>query len=652
MKLDELKTFGPSGYYDVKSQLQRHIYNRSEKAFAAGDLARDAITSTRALKLRQEFIRKQFIKCIGRLPDWKGDLNAKVVGTVTENRLRIEKIIFQSRPNVFVTADLYIPDKIKKPSAAVLFLCGHHQQAKHEPEYQIVCRHMAAAGLIVLAQDPVGQGERLSYYEQDINASTIQWGVAEHDYAGQQCLAVGDSIAKYFLHDAMRGIDYLCSRTEVDPKRIGVTGNSGGGTQTCMMMLADRRIAAAAPGTFVMNRQSYMYTGGAQDAEQIWPGLSAQGIDHEDIILSMAPRPVRVLAVKYDFFPIEGTRRTVKRCKRFWKMHDCVECLDIVEDTSVHMYTPRLARSAAEFFAKHLLGKKKLAIDERTIKAIAPEKLWCTRSGNVRGEIPKARFVFEENLDRVKELRKRPAKGSAQHRNKALTWLAEQVYRCRGSGEINPRIYCSANIEEIRFETAFWFSQTDIINSGVLFRHLHNKSVLHVTIALWNGGTTNIAEHFDWIRSTCAENRAVLVLDVTGMGQLEPNPLNGYPPRASYGVIHKFSDDLVWLDDSLAAMRTYDVIRAVDVLKFWPGLDSNGVYVYACDRQGVYGELAAAIDKRIRKIKTVKNMLSYASWVTSRHYDSFDARSLIIPGMLKYCDLLDIRKWNGDVYHR
>ena len=163
----------------------------------------------------------------------------------------------------------------------------------------------------MLAQDPVGQGERLSYFEPDTKNNPVGVVTRDHDYAGAQGRFLGDALARYMLHDAMRGIDYLISRPEVDPAKIGVTGNSGGGTQTSLVMLVDPRVVAAAPATFIMNRDTYQRTGQPQDAEQIWPGFTGAGLDHEDILLAMAPKPVCVLAVTSDFFPIEGTRRTV-----------------------------------------------------------------------------------------------------------------------------------------------------------------------------------------------------------------------------------------------------------------------------------------------------------------------------------------------------
>jgi dipeptidyl aminopeptidase/acylaminoacyl peptidase len=244
-------------YYAARDQLQRHVYRRSEEAFIKGDQDRDAIRTVQELRKRQAWIRRQFIASIGGLPESHCPLKSQVTGVHQDQGFSIQKVIFQSRLRHYVTANLYLPDGLAKPTGAVQFLCGHAAEGKAYPNYQTVCRALASAGLIVLAQDPIGQGERWSYYDPALKATTVPILTIEHDYVGAQCLALGDSLARYFLHDAMRGIDYLLTRPEVDPQRIGVTGNSGGGTQTAMMMLADPRISAAAPGTFLMNRHAY-----------------------------------------------------------------------------------------------------------------------------------------------------------------------------------------------------------------------------------------------------------------------------------------------------------------------------------------------------------------------------------------------------------
>lgn len=113
------------------------------------------------------------------------------------------------------------------------------------------------------------------------------------------------------MNDQMRAIDYMLTRPEIDPKRIGITGNSGGGTQTVSMMVCDDRIAAAAPATFLTGMREFLYTGMSQDMEQMWPACVEYGFDHVNSLMLFAPKPVAVLALTSDFFPIEGTRKSV-----------------------------------------------------------------------------------------------------------------------------------------------------------------------------------------------------------------------------------------------------------------------------------------------------------------------------------------------------
>lgn len=647
MLLNELEQFSPAHYvFDLRDQLKRHIYGRSKEAFDRGDAARDRLRTSRDLDAYRKAMRRSFVESLGGLPPSDTPLNPRVVGTIQEPGLRIEKVIFESRPKVYVTANLYVPNGITAPRGAVLFLCGHHEQAKHAGEYQIVCRYLAAAGLVVLAQDPVGQGERISYYEKTLGGTTVRWGTLEHDYTGSQCLAVGDTIARYFAHDAMRGIDYLMTRLEVDPKRIGVTGNSGGGTQTCLMMMCDSRIAAAAPATFLMNRETWQLAGGAQDAEQIWPGMTAAGWDHEDVLLMMAPRPVCVLSVTSDFFPIEGTRRTVQRCKRFWKMHGRANDLVLAEDFSTHKYTPTMARTASRFFAKHLLGKQvTLRNRDQEIQLIEPSKLWCTKSGSVRGEIAGARFVFEENADRASELqRQRRSLSAADRRRKGLTWLRERVFAHRKPCELNPRFYLDEQLEDLTVQMCFWWAQEGIFSHAYLFRDFRfTGKKLPVTVAVWDQGTRALQPHIKWLRRTARAGRAVMVLETSGVGALSPNPTTLRDPNGFLGVTHKFNDDLIWLNDSIAALRTYDVIRALDMIAVWPGLDAADIRCYAHGRQGLYGQLAAALDDRIKKIEVIDGMDSYTDWVASRYYNAYDIRSVLIQDILKHVDLPDLK---------
>jgi hypothetical protein len=646
MKFQELESATPANfYYDVRSQLSRFVHKRSDEAFAAGDAARDALKDKASVEARQCAIREHFIKSIGGLPSMETPVNVKVAGEVKGDGFRIEKLIYESRPKNYVTANLYLPENIKGRTGAVLFVCGHAQPAKQYDQYQFVAQSLVLAGLVVLVQDPIGQGERLTYWDANEKKQLVEWGCAEHDHAGLQCLPLGESMARYFLHDSMRSIDVLIGRPEVDAARIGVTGNSGGGTQTSMVMLADTRIAAAAPATFIMNRQTYMYAGGAQDAEQIWPGFSAAGYDHEDILLAMAPKPVRALAVTSDFFPIEGTRRTVQRCKRVWAIYGKESNVDLVEDDYIHAYTKPLARAATQFFAWHLLGGE-YKIDETKIVQRQPEVINCTKSGQVVGEIPDAQSVFEANQVRLQELQKeRNAGGSEALKRAAKTWLKSRVFSQRKTHDLNPRYYHECAVEGLNLTATLcmWWAQDGLLNHGVLLRDSAAKGQkLPLTIAVWDGGSTQLVKHQSWIQATCKTGRAVLVLNVTGAGTLKPNATNMAEVEAPWATLHKIETDLMFLDDDLAAIRTYDVTRALDLAAIAPNIDASKINVYCHGPQGLYGRLAAFIDERIQSVENVEGLKSYSEWVSRRLYDNKGLYPLIIRGMLQHFDLPEI----------
>src|ERR1035438_8676258 len=105
--------------------------------------------------------------------------------------------------------------------------------------------NLARNGIVVLIYDPMGQGERLQYYDEQKKASQVGGPTAEHSEANVAALAIGDGIARYMVNDAMRAVDYLTARKDVDGSRIGALGCSGGGTVTAYFAALDDRVKVA-----------------------------------------------------------------------------------------------------------------------------------------------------------------------------------------------------------------------------------------------------------------------------------------------------------------------------------------------------------------------------------------------------------------------
>jgi len=194
-------------------------------------------------------VREKIQQSFGPWPE-KTPLKPRITGTVERDAYKIENIIFESRPNFLVTANLYIPKGRAFPLPGVVGTCGHSATGKMISVYQSFAQGLARQGYVVLIYDPIGQGERLQYPDENLK-SKVGVGVREHLYAGNQQFLVGEFIGSWRAWDGIRALDYLLSRGEVDPRHVGVTGNSGGGTMTTWLAGVERRWTMAAPSCFV-----------------------------------------------------------------------------------------------------------------------------------------------------------------------------------------------------------------------------------------------------------------------------------------------------------------------------------------------------------------------------------------------------------------
>src|SRR5262249_9565783 len=138
----------------------------------------------------------------------------------------------------------------------------------------------------------------------------------EHTMVGVSSIPLGTSTARYRIWDGMRSLDYLASRPDIDPNRLGCTGNSGGGTLTSYLMALGERIAGAAPSCYLPSLRRLLETIGPQDAEQNIHAQIAFGMDHADYVMMRAPRPTLMCVATRDFFDINGAWNSFRQAKR------------------------------------------------------------------------------------------------------------------------------------------------------------------------------------------------------------------------------------------------------------------------------------------------------------------------------------------------
>ena len=232
---------GLEQFHNIRRMLPSYLNNIGLRMLGERKHRVEQLATIEDVDKRRSYVREQMLKDLGGFPD-RAHLNARVVGVLERTGYRIEKVIFESQPHFYVTANLYLPTTGHPPYPAILYPLGHERGGKTNPTWQQMLGSLATKGFVALTWDPIGQGERLQIFDEDLRESKVGNSTTEHTVVGTQCMLVGDHLARYTIWDGRRALDYLLSRKEVDPARIGLTGNSGGGTHTAYIAALDDRI--------------------------------------------------------------------------------------------------------------------------------------------------------------------------------------------------------------------------------------------------------------------------------------------------------------------------------------------------------------------------------------------------------------------------
>jgi dienelactone hydrolase len=335
-------------------------------------------------------VRARALEALGGLPTVRTPLNPQVAGTIPMEGYRIEKLVFESLPGYHVSALVYLPDGPDGPRPAVLLACGHSPLGKAYPKYQEIAARLARRGYVVLCWDPVGQGERSQFWDTARQRSRYNLVCGEHAVLGNLATLAGANVARWMVWDGMRAADYLQTRPDVDPTRLGITGTSGGGFQSLWIGALDERIRVVAPSCFPTALPTRManriFEDPDSDPEQDPFGLVSRGVDHAGLLLLCHPRPVHVSAAVLDFFPIEGTRATIREAEHFYRLTGMPERLVLAEGYHRHSYSDENQASAFAFLDRWSSLPIREGLAE--VETLPPEKLQCTSSGQVRVDLP------------------------------------------------------------------------------------------------------------------------------------------------------------------------------------------------------------------------------------------------------------------------
>jgi cephalosporin-C deacetylase-like acetyl esterase len=599
---------------------QRWVDDQAQAAMAAGARRRAAVQSAEAVRQRAVETRDTILAAIGGLPDTKTPLHARVTNRLDRDGYRIEALVYESLPGVYVTASLYVPDG-PGPFPALLGTAGHGGLSRAVPLYQHVWATLAKRGVVVLAYDPPGQGERLEYINPATGKSRYGIGTAEHNHTGQQMLLTGTSLVRYLAWDGIRALDYLLTRPEVDATRIGVAGNSGGGTQAAWLGVLEPRIGVIDSSCYITSWQAMWASPGPQDMEQIIPGMVAHGLDFADMIAAALPRPYLVSSAIRDFFPIAGARASVADAQRLYALAGASGHVEQFAFDDTHGWSQPRREAAYRWFGRWWQAPA-ISAPEEDVTIETLDTVRATTTGQVATSFPDARMTFDVNKDRALEL--------ARTRHAATTDAIRALLDVPRSTDatITGRQPAPA-VNGLRAER---LTIAPANGPGLPALLIHPKGTPTGTVVvtdgrkMTDGGQAGAATAAAW----AARGYLALAVDVRGAGALAPTRA-----ESGYTADYQLAADAWLLGTSVVAWQTQDLVAALAVLEH----EQPSAGTRAIDATGltVPAALFAAALHPVNEVRAADGIVSYLDLATTRDYKA-PAR-IFVPGLLNVTDL-------------
>lgn len=583
------------------NQIAQDQLNRRQNEIARIRTAADAAA-------RKQQVRSKLLEILGGLPEYRGPLNARVTGRLVNPAYTIEKVIFESLPSYYVTANLYRPNQPGR-YPAVLLSAGHTTLGKTENHR--IGANLAAKGFVALAYDPVGLGERMQAYDRRTGRGIAGCCANEHLQAGAQSLLIGQSVARYFIWDSMKALDYLVSRSDVDADRIGAAGCSGGGCQTTYVAALDSRVKAAAPACFI-NSLKELFVGPFPDSEMSLPRFLASGLDHADFLEVSDNTPWLILATEGDFFAPTGVRLVYEEARSWYRVLGMEDRVQMFMGPGPHG-TPLETREKLYGWMIRWLKGGEVEAREGNVPLYPDHELQVTASGQVEYE-GGSRWLYQVIRDEF-QARRQPL---------GIASLQEELRRLQiPSAQSRPSVETKQN------------------QAGRVQLTLESEPGVFIEATLYPAGVPGRRPALLMVKDrssgALAEAAAAQGQVVLELAPRDTPSANDNRPFLGNWMTNARADAI---GHNLPARRAHDILRGVDFLCGRDDVDAGSIRAVARDVRGVWLLLAAAADQRIAKVWLDRTPNSLAAALDSPfNTNLFDAT---IPGFLLHWDLPDL----------
>lgn len=580
--------------------LDHHVAKvREIRAERARRLA--AIRSRRQALAYQEAVQEAIDRAYRPWPR-KTPLNAVITGVIERPKYRIEKVLFESRPGCPVTANLYIPNKLDGPAPGVVGSCGHSAEGKASPLYQAFCQRLVRNGFVALIFDPFNQGERDQYYKLS-DREGVRSCTHAHNMMGKQLELLGQWFGAWRAWDAIRSLDYLLTRPEVDPAHVGLTGNSGGGTMTTWTWAVEPRFTMGAPSCFVTTFLHNLENELPADCEQYPPGVVGAGLEMADFLIARAPAPVLLLGQTYDYFDRRGLKEAYADVARFYQILKAPR-----ENTGVfigpqgHGYSRHNQEAMVGFFSRHA-GVK------RVVKVVQTEDFGTDLNVTPKGEVVAAGAtpiydLIASEADRLAGKRRKLSAADLKKR------LARLLTLPKDRPAIHHRNLRAMSADGDRI--ARYAVETEGHIRAILRKRLHTPHAgsldVEAEVHLY---LPHISAEEDMSGDALAvslrKKYPLYALDVRGLGESLPDG-DGRNFFQAYGMDYMHHGYGLLLGESYLGRRVHDVLSTLDLL-VQEGARRVSLYGRG---QGALLALFAALLHPVVKSVVLKNLpLSY-----------------------------------------
>ena len=571
----------------------------------------------------------RYRRLLGMLPE-RADLSVETVGVIQQAGYSIEKIVYESVPGHHVTSNLYIPAG-EGPFPGVLLFCGHEDDAKATDSYQRTAILFALNGFVVFVVDPSSQAERHQLTDKDGRPQT-RGGTTEHTIVNGAASLVGTGTVAFQLWDNVRALDYLESRQEVDKQRIGCLGNSGGGTQTTFLLAFDDRIKVASTCSFIASRErNFEWFGPSDGCSHILFEGQAQ-LEISDYLIMFAPKPVLVLAGKYDFVDYYGTTKAYSEAKALYRAMGSPEKIDLfsVEDGHGISYPKRAA--AVQWFRKWLYADSATVV-EKDLKVLSRDELSVTGVGQVNSR-------FNNEQTEFVRMRKMADQYLSQRSPKNVKANVQTVLKVHlGKEPVTPEHRGTVDHNGFTFQKILLRKEGQMPLPVLVV--MPSPSPKEVVVLVHERGKHVLADSLILMKRYHDENIAVVLADVSGIGELkdpeivnDPKYFNSEYRNAMLGI---------HVGEPLPALRARDILTVIDFVSNDATLKNLSLRLISQGLCSIPALHAAVLDERIRKVYAINFISSFYEIINNPLKKN--SYSHILPGVLQYYDVTDLVKY-------